>query len=73
MLEHKEKERGESDAEYINRKLSISKEQVEVLSKITKKKCINRWVWSTRKYKTLYVEKVLKKVFNQFGNKSNIL
>lgn len=34
---------------------------------------MNRWVWNTKKYKTLYVEKVLEEVFERFGDRSDIL
>lgn len=34
---------------------------------------MNRWVWSTKKYKTLYVEKVLEEVLERFGDRSDIL
>ena len=30
-------------------------------------------MWNTKKYKTLYVEKVLEEVFERFGDRSDIL
>lgn len=69
----KKEEIGELDVEYINKRLNMSKERVEILSRKTKKNYMNRWVWSTKKYKTFYVEKVLEKIFEHFGDRSDIL
>lgn len=69
----KKKEAGELDVGYINEQLNVSKGRVEIFSRKTKKKYMNRWVWSTKKYKTLYVEKVLEEVLERFGDRSDIL
>lgn len=70
---NKKREEGKQNAKCIDKQLKVSKEKSEKLSRKRKGKYINRWVWATRKYKTYDVDKVLKKVLDHFGNRSDIL
>lgn len=67
------REEGKQDIIYISSQLDEPKDVTQIFSKKIKGKYINRWVWSTRKYKTCYVEKVLEKVLEHFSEKRDIL
>lgn len=71
--ETEKKEIGKQNVKYIDKQLNMPKKKVEKFSKKLKSKYVNRWVWSTKRYKTYYVEKVLEEIFENFGDKRGIL
>lgn len=71
--ETEETETGKQGVAYISRQLSEPEDAIQIFSRKIKRKYVNRWVWSTRKYKTCYVEKVLGKVLEHFLGKRDVL
>lgn len=71
--ETEEKETGKQGVAYISRHLSEPEDVIQIFLRKIKGKYVNRWVWSTRKYKTCYVEKVLGKVLEHFSGKRDVL